>query len=221
MNTLLQEPVRIIARWISHGDLSIVVDGDYVYLRADQLEQLADVPAWSSGETIVGDEWPADLDGVPFYTLDAAVAKVNEHAGRETPRQFLAWLNVELPNLLEPRVVEAARGDVSFVGAYPVASAARHLDRHPEISMGRDRLFAYLEHHGWIERIDDAWAPTTMSRSRGWVTVRRIPHPDPSRRGRALYGQIYITPSGLEQLRDELTPEPIPAAPDTLRPLFD
>ena len=81
--------VKLIPRWPGHGDLTIVVDGDRTYLRADDVERLAQVPAWSEGETILGEEWPEELDGVPFYTLEAATAKAMQHAGKEPARMFL------------------------------------------------------------------------------------------------------------------------------------
>ncbi|WP_345750082.1 phage antirepressor KilAC domain-containing protein [Microbacterium rhizophilus] len=218
----LQQPVKMIARWPGHGDLTIMVDGAYTYLRADDVERLADVPAWGAGETVLGEAWPEELDGIPFYPVDAAITKVNEHAGKETARQFLAWLDSALPGLLDPESLARARRDVGFMNSLTVRQAARTLDRDPAITIGQNTLFAHLEREGWITRGDDCWQPTVMARANGWVTIRRMKHPAPGRDRHASYEQVYITPVGMTQLRTTLRAIAEPAPVDDTRiPLFD
>ncbi|WOF23802.1 phage antirepressor KilAC domain-containing protein [Microbacterium betulae] len=214
-------PVKLIARWPRRGDVMIVVDGDRTFLRADDVERLAQVPAWSAGETVLGDEWPEELDGVPFYTLEAAVAKVSEHAGKEPAREFLGWLDVTLPQLLAPDVVAQARRDVSPLVSFTIDQTAAQLLRNPGLRMNRVQLFAYLERCGWVRRAGDEWTPTDHARAEGFLTVRQIPHPDPSRGKHASYPRIYVTPAGMDKLRASLRSDAPEFTPALTPALFD
>ncbi|WP_156759528.1 hypothetical protein [Microbacterium karelineae] len=218
--THLLQPVPLVARWPFHGDLHIVVDGAYVYLRADDVERLAGIPAWGEGETVIGDEWPDELDGTPFYRLEQAIAKVRRHADSDTAAEFVAWLDESLPDLLDPRTVAAARPPESFTRGITVRHAAQRLTAEG-LRVGRTGLFAHMQRLGWAERAGDQWSLTGLARDRGWATVRRIRHPAPGKGRHGAYDQIYILPAGLEQLRADLTPADPPVPADTRVPLFD
>lgn len=223
----LVRPSKLIPRWVGHGDLTMVVDGGYIYLRAVDVETLAHVPAWGEGETVIGDEWPEELVGEamgsePYYELDAAIAKCRRHADEPDAAAFLVWLDEMLPDLVAPDVVESARRSTSLVDAITVQRAARRLTE-AGARIGRTGLFSTLEQLGWTRRVGDTWALTAFATDRQWATVRTIRHPDPHRKG-DWYEQIYITPAGFERLREELTtPDPAsgraPLAPSL--PLFE
>lgn len=222
----LVRPSKLIPRWVGHGDLTMVVDGTFVYLRAVDVETLAHVPAWGEGETILGDEWPEELVGEamgsePYYELDAAVAKCRRHADVPEAVAFLEWLEGILPDLVAPDVVESARRSTSLVDAITVQRAARRLTE-AGLRIGRTGLFSTLEQLGWTRRVGESWALTALAMDRKWATIRTIRHPDPHRKG-DWYEQIYITPDGFERLREDLSapaPEASIAPPAGL-PLFD
>ncbi|MGX9348122.1 hypothetical protein [Microbacterium sp. KNMS] len=213
--------VKIIPRWAGHGDLTVVVDGARTFLRADDVERLAQVPAWSEGETVLGDEWPEELDGVPFYTLEAAIAKAMEHAGKEPARLFLAWVATDLPAYLAPDVLAQARRDVSPLMSYTVDSAARALATDPGVRVSRHNLFEHLERLGWVERVEGEWKPTETARASSLVSSRWEPHPDPARPKHSRYERVLVTPAGLDELRATLRTEAAALTPPLTPSLFD
>lgn len=192
---LARTRTTLIPRWFGHGDLTIVVDDERAYLRADQVEQLAGIPPWSTGETLLGDAFPLEMDGRPFYELDEAIARC-ETAQTTTAGEFLAWLGDTLADLLEDEVLDVAQPVPAFIGSHPVAAAARLLSDDPEVRIGRQGLFAHMHALGWTERHDDHWVMTNLPRRRGWLTTRNValgPH-------RGIYPQIHVTPAGLAEL---------------------
>lgn len=219
----LAQPRKLLPRWPGHGDLTIVIDGAYTYLRADQVEQLAGIPAWGDGETVLPDEWPLDVAGTPFYAIDDAVQKCERH-GTALAAEFVSWLR-EFLSTVDDDALEQAHKVVHFTDAYSMTRAARILDADPTITMGRDRLFAYLEQLGWIERSSPAhdWIITRRPHDRDWLTLRAVRVPAGNKTGWRDYLQVHVTPAGIAELRRTLhalnrgaPPTDIPAA----QPLF-
>lgn len=198
--TVLPQPVRLIARWPGKGDLTIVVDGAFVWLAADDVESLAGLPAWSDGETVFADDWPETRDGVAFYSAVAASRKAIAQGGA-LGAEFAAWLEETLPALTEPDVVEGARREVPLSDAVTIERAARELSDERGSKVRRGDLFDLLIREGWLERTGDGWAVLTPARAHGWATIRRVPHPNPKLGKHAAYHQPYITPAGMEELR--------------------
>lgn len=211
----LTRNVTLIHRWHGHGDLTIVTRGGRVYLRADQVEQLAGIPPWAGGESLLGDTFPLELEGNPYYDVDEAIARC-ETADTSTAAAFLTWLNDSLEQLLTDEVLDLAQGIPGFIGSYPVRVAARILDQDPAISIGQNSLFTLMHLHGWIERDQhDDWTITLTARRNGWLTIRDVTIPAQTKTHRRAYPQIYITPAGLTELATILhgLHQPIPDAP--------
>ncbi|WP_105567153.1 phage antirepressor KilAC domain-containing protein [Microbacterium halophytorum] len=197
---ILPAPVKLIARWPQHGNLTIVVDDQFVWLAADDVEQLAELPSWGEGETVLSDDWPETRAGVAFYSVDAALTKARAR-GSELALAFVAWLDEVLPDLVAPDVVEGARPDVTLAEAIPVERAAHRLTAERGARVRRSELFDLLVDEGWLERIADGWATLRPARAHGWATIRRVPHPNPKLGKHAAYHQPYITPAGMDELR--------------------
>lgn len=195
---------RLLARWPRHGDLDIRVDlaDGRTWIRADQVEQLADIPTWSTGDTLLGDEEVHSIDDAWFYDVDGAIAKCAHH-GTALAGEFADWLRAFLANVDE-QVLEDAHKVVPFTEAHTVAQAARVLDGDPAITMGRDRLFAHLEQLGWIERSSAAhdWIITREPHDHDWLTLRAVNVPDGL--GLRRYLQIHVTAAGLDEIRRTL-----------------
>lgn len=217
----------LIPRWPGHGDLTIVIRDEHVYLRADQVERLAGIPPWAHGETLLGDTWPLELDGRPYYQLEDAVARCEAEA-TDAAAAFLAWLDEQLEQLLTDEVLDDAQRIPSVIGSHPVRVAARILDADPAVSIGQISLFAHLAVEGWIDRDpqvapqDQDWRITPLARRHGWLTIRNVLIPAANRERRRTYEQIYVTPAGLAELRrtlHALHQTPPPEAPQP--PLFD
>lgn len=189
----------LIPRWHGHGDLTIVLDGARVYVRADQVEDLAGIPPWSGGETLLGDTWPLERDGRPYYELDDAIARC-EAAHTDQAGEFLTWLRVTLDELLTDEVLDLAHRLPGFIGAHSIRTAARLLSDDPAIHIGQQGLFALLEQLGWIERGGADWAMTVIPRRNGWLTVRDVTIPAANRAHRRTYPQLHVTPAGLLEL---------------------
>jgi hypothetical protein len=196
---------KLIPRWFGHGDLTLVVDGDQVYARADQVEKLAGIPPWSTGETLLGDTWPLEIDGYPYYHLDDAIVRAEAVATPEAT-DFLRWLREQLPLILADEVLDIAQRIPPFIGSYPVSTAARLLSEDPAVVIGQNGLFAHMCQLGWIVRAitvtPDApdWHITDTARRNGWLTVRDVIVPAANRARRRVYPQIYVTPAGLTEL---------------------
>lgn len=208
----LQQPRHLVHRVDGH-DLHVLVDHPYVYLSAEDVEAIAGVPAWATGESLLLDEGQTvDLDGVTFYPLDEAVARAREESlTPERAARFLAWIEEHLPLILDPELLEHAHRVPSVTQSYTVAAAAEILDRDPAISMGRARLFEHMAFLGWIERRVGDWAVTPLAHGRDWLVSRPV-----IVRGRR-YRQIHVTRAGLIELRRSLVASPavsaIPASP--------
>ena len=211
----------LIPRWEGHGDLWIKVNArDTVYLRADQVEALAALPAWSTGEQLFDTDWHV-IDDQPYYTLDMAIARC-EIDGADAAAAFLSWLDEQLQILLVDDVVDQGGRVPTFIGSHPVAKAAEILDRDPQLHIGQKRLFRHLEHLAWIQRDNptEPWRPTAYAVRNGWVTIRNVPLD--VGRTTTVYPQVYITPAGMTQLRVDLRALNAPTEPPTDHPtLFD
>lgn len=213
----------LIHRWVGHGDLTIHLLGRDVFLRADQVETLASIPPWSTGETLLGTSWPIEVAGRPFYAIDEAIARC-EAAANSQADEFLTWLRNTLPDLLADDNIDNAERVPSFIGSHPVNVAARILSEHPDVSIGRQSLFTHMHALGWIDRRTGDWAMTPAARRNGFLTTRkvRVPTAIPGATRRT-YEQLHITPTGLTALAATLTPDapaPAPAEAPTIT-LFD
>lgn len=210
-----ERPATVTGR----GDLTIVLKDGGIYLHAAQFEALAGIPPWAQGETLLGDDWPLELDGHPYYRLDDAIARAEAQETAQSAA-FLAWLTKTMDELLTEEALEHAHTLPSFMGSYPVRRAAEILSRDPGIDIGMHGLFEHMRLQGWIERDDPHtdWRITTTGRLVDWLTIRDVLVPAPTKVGRRSYPQIYVTPGGLAQLRRTLhainsnaPPEPEPA----------
>ena len=195
----MAQPVKIIARWPGKGDLTIIVDGEFVWLAADDVERLAGVPAWGAGETVLADDWPEVRDGVAFYAPVTATAKARQ-AGGALGAAFADWLDATLPDLVAPDVVDDARPSVSLVDAVTVQHAARILTERRGEKVTRKALFELLSGEGWLERVEDGFRVLAPAQAGRWAAIHTTPHQDPARGRHALYRQPYITPAGLDEL---------------------
>ena len=212
--------VTLIPRWLDHGDLTLLVHDGAVYARADQLEHLAHLTPWASGETLLDTTWPLELNGHAYYHLEDAIARC-EADGSTHATDFLTWLRATLPELINDDVLDQAQYIPGFIGSHPVRVAARILSDDPTISIGRTALFAHMHHHGWIDRTNDHWTITTRARRNGWLTIRDVILPTVAT-ARRTYPQIYITPAGLTELRRTLGAlHPTPADTPPAITLFD
>ncbi|WP_439593988.1 phage antirepressor KilAC domain-containing protein [Microbacterium sp.] len=212
---------QLIPRWLGHGNLHILVERDRVFVRADQVEQLAGIPPWGRGEQLLDDDW-FEHAGNPYYPLEDAVSRC-EFEGTATAAAFLEWLSDTVDELLIDEVLDQAQHIPGFIGSHPVRRAAELLDADPAISIGRTSLFAHMHHIGWIDREAGDWQMTTLARRNGWLTLRDVTIPAANRQRRRTYPQIYVTPAGLAELRRTLhalnTHAPVPAT--TQATLFD
>ncbi|GIE46400.1 hypothetical protein Alo02nite_92980 [Actinoplanes lobatus] len=98
----------------------------------------------------------------------------------------------------------SADGDLS------VAEAAKNLSRHPQITIGRDRLFTVMAREKWIYRGEShqRWTVYQYAVDRGWVTEKASSHYHP-RTGELVLDppQVRILPKGLAELLKRLTGE--------------
>lgn len=201
----LAHPRKLIPRWEKHGDLWIFTQDGTVYVRADQLEQLAGITPWSTGETLIEDHWPTMIDGHPFYELDTAVARC-EAEETALAAEFLTWLREQLELLLTDEALDQAQRIPSHFGSYSVNRAAKILDRDPAIRIGMHGLFAHMQLQGWITRaeVDSDWTITPLAHRHGWLTLRNVIIPAATKVRRRTYPQVYVTPAGLDELRTTL-----------------
>lgn len=93
-------------------------------------------------------------------------------------------------------------------GDYAVADAAKILSRHPDIKIGRDRLFTVLAREGWIYRrqLDQRWAVYQRAVESGWLTEMPSSHYHP-RTGELVLDppQVRVMTKGLAELQKRLT----------------
>ncbi len=203
----LQQPRTLIHRL--HGqDLRVLVDTPYVYLSRDDVEAIAGVPPWGTGDTLLtaADEHSIEISGVTFIPLDVATDRVRTDAiDQDRAAAFLAWLDEHAPTFTDPAVLELAHQPASFATAYTVAAAAKTIADELGIDLGRDRLFDHMDALGWIERNEPGgpWVITVLPYNRDWLTLRAVSI-GPRRTGKTLrsYPQIHVTPAGLEELTE-------------------
>lgn len=217
--------VMIPLRWPHHGDLRILVDELDVFVAADDLIDLAELigpRAYDVHPTLRPNVTWAKQTGDPLvamYPLTDAIA-VLEHSPTHQTAELLAWLRAQLPLVLRDEVIDATIGLENFLDAYTVSQAARILDRDPAVSIGQKSLFRHLEHIEWAERdLANIWRPTRLAIRGHFLTVRDvvIRHG----RGQAIpYQQLYVTETGLAELRSTLhalyTAPPDEHLPETL-----
>lgn len=207
----LAQPRKLLPRWHGHGDQLIIVDGAYTYLRAEDVEHLAGIPAWGEGETVLGDEWPLDVAGTHFYLLEDALRRCEAH-GTLTARAYVEWVLGFLA-VVDDDVLEDAHRVVPFTEALTVTQAARHLSAELGITLGRAQLFAHLDRLDWIGRntSEDDWVITPSAHVRDLLTLRPVNVPAATRQRRRRYLQVHVTRAGLAELARALaTPTPPP-----------
>lgn len=220
-------------RWEHHGDLRILVDEDDldIFIAAEDLYALAELePAedaafdphahphphlrplvtWSRN---VGDPL------VAMYSLTDAVT-VLEHSPTHQTAELLTWMRHTLPYVLRDEVLDSAVGLESFCDAYTVQQAAMILDRDPAIRIGRTTLFAHLEQIAWAHRdLAGHWEPTSYAVRHQLLTVRDVTIRARTRAAER-YPQVYVTKTGLEELRRTLHAldqnPPVQPAPEAL-----
>ena len=192
--TILPQPVRLPLRWPGHGDIETVIDGEFIWVAADDVERLAGLPAWGEGETVLADGWPEVRDGRAYYAAEVATAKARDHGGR-LGAEFADWLAEVLPELTRPETAEELRRPVPLSDAVTVARAARDLE------MKRAALFDLLVSEGWVEHTRDGFRVLPAATAARWATIRLVPRPGPGGGKHARYHQPYITPAGMDELR--------------------
>ena len=208
---------KLIHRMPGGGDLWVFIEAGAMFLRADQVEALADIPSWSAGESLFDvDEWTT-IEGHPCYPVESAIVRC-EAAATPTAAAFLAWL-AEMLAQVDDDALDRAQRLPAFIGSHPVGVAARMLSADPEVRVGRNGLFAFMHEAEWITRGSGDWEITHVARRNEWLTIRNVVA---GRSGR-LYPQIYITPTGLTELHRLLTAgrRHSPPAPASAPTLFD
>lgn len=216
MVELARTRTKLIHRMPDAGDLWVFVDAGVMYLRADQVEAIAGIPPWSTGELLVDvDTWET-IDGHACYPVEAAIARC-EAAATPAASRFLTWLQDVLTST-DDGALDNAQMVPSFIGSHPVDGAARILSADPEITIGRNGLFAFMHEAGWLDRAGSDWTITHAARRNGWLTVRNV---SVRGRGGVPYPQPYVTPAGLIELQKRLTvgrrhSPPEPTQPQTL-----
>lgn len=217
----LQQPRLLIPR-VAGRDLRVLVDHPYVHVRASDVEAIAGVPPWSTGETLLGPvEQLVVFDGVEYYPVSVAVTRArDEGMDRAGAAAFLDWVDEGLPALLDPEMLDRAARRASFASSFTVARAAELLSRDPRIEIGRDRLFDHLERIGWIHRPlpDEAWRLTAVALEHDWLTTRpmTIGHGRHARH----YEQVHVTPAGMTELARTFFVAFRPTAPVAAAPVL-
>lgn len=198
-------------RWPHHGDLRIIVDDrggkpgrtPEIHVAADDLHALAEIPDDQDPHPTISPRilWARHgADPIRCYSLTQALAVI-EHTATHATGELLAWMREQIPLVIRDEVLAAATPLESFLDAYTVQQAAIILDGDPQITTGRTRLFTVLEGFGWIAR-DRAghWQPLAAPLQHQLLTVRDITIRSGTRAAEA-YRQLYITPTGLSELR--------------------
>ncbi|QYF98933.1 phage antirepressor KilAC domain-containing protein [Microbacterium sp. PAMC21962] len=191
---------KLIHRMPGAGDLWIFVDAGAMFMRADQVEAIAGIPPWSTGELLVEAGTWETIDGHVCYPVEVAIARC-EAAATPPASRFLDWVRTVL-EATDDDALDKAQLVPSFIGSHPVHVAARILSEDPEVTIGRNGLFEVMHQAGWLDRSGGDWTVTHVARRNGWLTVRNIPVPG---RGRTPYPQTYVTPAGLVELQRLLT----------------
>lgn len=86
-------------------------------------------------------------------------------------------------------------------GDYSVRDAAQILARDPLITIGQNRLFAYLRQIGWL---DKNGIPYQAQVDMGRLLRRSTSYPHPRTGERKPSSQVRVTPKGLKELRVRL-----------------
>ena len=210
----------MILRWPHHGNLSILVtvDAADVLVAADELHALAEFDDEYSHPTITTRllTYSRQHDPAAFYTLADAMA-VLDHNPTHVTGELLEWFRVQLPLATGDAAIDNAIGLTAFTDAWTVQQAALILDRDPQITIGRTRLFKHLERLEWIHRdIIGRWSPLPYATRHGLLTLRDITIRSGTRNAED-YQQLYVTQAGLAELRrtlHALNPDP----PDVVEP---
>lgn len=198
--------VLMILHWPDHGDLRILVDDPNVFIAAEQLHALAELEDGFEHPTVVAHTTWARRESDPltaFYTLPDAMA-VLDHSPTHVTAELLAWFREQLPLATGDEAIDKAIGLASFTDAWTVRQAAMVLDGDPQITIGRTRLFAHLNHIGWVHRDHTGhWAPRQAALRAGHLTLRDIIIRSGTRAAET-YTQLYVTETGLAELRRTL-----------------
>lgn len=95
----------------------------------------------------------------------------------------------------------------SASGDFAVADAAKMLSRDPSISIGQNRLFEWMERHGWIFRRHDGRPRAYQHKIDAGLLVERISRPFLNERTgdyESPAPTIRVTPKGMDRLYAEL-----------------
>lgn len=215
----------MIHRWPHHGNLRILVTVDRkdVLIAVDDLHALAEFDDDYEHPTATKRllTWSRQPDTSPadFYTLVDAMAAL-DHNPTHATGELLEWFREQLPLATGDAAIDNAIGLVAFTDAWTVQQAAMILDRDPQISTGRTRLFEHLAAIGWAQRdLTGHWAPLPYATRHELLTLREITIRSGTRAAEG-YAQLYVTKDGLAQLRKSLhalheQPPDLPA-PETL-----
>ncbi len=91
-------------------------------------------------------------------------------------------------------------------GDYSVGDAAKTLSRHPEIEIGRDRLFDHLAAEKWIYRGEDRrWTAYQTAVKAGWLAEKVVTYSKPGCEGPLLSHQVRVRVKGMQELQRRLT----------------
>lgn len=221
----LQQPRQLIPR-VAGRDLRVLVRDGIVYLAQADVEAIAGIPPWGTGEVLVPIDHAAlfPYRGVDYIRLDAALARIHDDATELDAATILSrWIEHDLPGFTTPEVVALAERPVTtVVGAFTVAGAARQLAARTGTSLGRDRLFDHMDCIGWIGRNDAAspWIIAAHPHNQGWLIAKTVTvHTGKKARP---YPQVYITPAGLDALEQTLHPPATDTGPQPVAAaLFD
>ncbi|MDJ1113210.1 phage antirepressor KilAC domain-containing protein [Microbacterium dauci] len=224
----LQQPRTLIHR-VDGRDLRVLVDRPYIYFARDDVETIATVPPWGTGDTLLteADEHTIEISGVAYVPIDVALNRVRDDAkDRVKAHAFIAWVEEQRPTFTNPDILELAHQPASFASAYTVAGAAKALADELGIKLGRDRLFELMDSLGWIERNSETsnWMVTALPHNKDWLALRAITiGPRRTHAAGQQYLQIHVTQAGLVELARILRlqqPQPAPT-PEPTPTLFD
>lgn len=140
-----------------------------------------------------------DRKALAQMVIDAETAREAEHAARVEAEQHARAL--EAPASAWSHLAESA-------GDYGVADAAKVLSRDPNITIGRDRLFKFMQLEGWIyrDRGTASWKARQTQVDIGRL-VEKLGRPymhDPTGEMRMPAPTIRITTKGLAELHKRL-----------------
>jgi len=139
---------------------------------------------------------------------------------RRTGRYEIAPQQLDRRALAEMVIAEADRADAAearvaelapvadawhaladATGDYSVREAAQLLSRDPAITIGQNRLFAYLRDLRWV---DGSGQPYQAQVDNGRLVRRTTSYTHPHTGEPVLTAQVRITPKGIEELRKRL-----------------